>query len=43
MNIVEAFNKLKENPNLLIKHNDDVYKNIDGKIYVTDMYKPLSG
>ena len=43
MNIHEAFIKLKENPNLLIKHNDDVYKNIDGKIYVTDMYKPLSG
>ena len=43
MNIVEAFNKLKENPKLLIKHNDDVYKNIDGKIYVTSFFNPHSG
>jgi hypothetical protein len=30
MNIIEAFNKLKENPNLVIKCKDSCYKLKDG-------------
>jgi len=43
MNISEALKKIQENPNLLIKYKDYVYKNIDGKICMTDVYKPFSG
>lgn len=33
MNIVEAFNKLKENPNLVIKFKNIKYRQISGIIY----------
>ena len=35
MNIVEAFNKLKENPNLRIKRRDREFSTSFGHIFVT--------